>query len=110
MQNVKMHLGGVVSRGQHAKARHVLPVGLAAILCTGGIGIAKATEFPQPGTEQKVTSSQYPGVTCQVVQGPMRDGVLLTTFVYAPQWFALYKALQRLDAESELAQRHAALG
>lgn len=47
--------------------------------------VASATEFPQPGTAEKVTSSQYPGVTCQVLQAPMRDGVLLTTFVYAPQ-------------------------
>ena len=32
----------------------------------------------------QVTSPQFPGVTCEEVQVPMRDGTLLTTDVYLP--------------------------
>jgi hypothetical protein len=35
-----------------------------------GIGASMAEELPQPETDQKATSSKYPGVTCQVQPQP----------------------------------------
>src|SRR5579884_660166 len=50
-------------------------VGVAAFACAAtGSGPARAQE----------TSPSFPGVTCQVVSVPMRDGTLLTTYVYLP--------------------------
>ncbi|MBV9811324.1 MAG: CocE/NonD family hydrolase, partial [Acetobacteraceae bacterium] len=62
-------------------------------VCVLGTGLAAAQEFPQPGTPTPVTSTQYPGVTCRVVQAPMRDGVKLTTFLYEPQAAGRYPVI-----------------
>jgi len=60
-----------------ARAGHVRTV--AATLC-----LLALTLVAGAATAAKVTSSDFPGVTCEVVQVPMRDGIHLTTYVYLP--------------------------
>ena len=44
-----------------------------------------------------VTSPLYPGVVCEEVQVPMRDGTLLTTDVYQPSAAGRYPVVMQRD-------------
>ena len=45
----------------------------------------------------QVTSPEFPGVTCEEVQVPMRDGTLLTTDVYLPSAPGRYPVIMQRD-------------
>jgi putative CocE/NonD family hydrolase len=45
----------------------------------------------------QVTSPEFPGVTCEEVQVPMRDGTLLTTDVYLPSAPGRYPVVMQRD-------------
>jgi len=50
----------------------------------------------------QVTSPQFPGVTCEEVQVPMRDGTLLTTDVYLPSAPGRYPVVMQRDPYGRL--------
>lgn len=49
------------------------------------LAAALALAFAPLAMAAPVTNPNFPGVTCDTVQMPTRDGVLLTTYVYQPQ-------------------------
>jgi putative CocE/NonD family hydrolase len=48
------------------------------------LGVLAASRVPAATTAPRVTSAKAPGVTCEELRVPMRDGALLTTDVYRP--------------------------
>ncbi|MDE0362769.1 MAG: CocE/NonD family hydrolase [Rhodospirillaceae bacterium] len=57
-------------------------VSVLLILSTNCLGLSIADATSILGEIQR--SAQYPGVTCQVVESPMRDGTILRGFLYLP--------------------------
>jgi hypothetical protein len=62
--------------------RRSLLLGLRA--STAMAPLAALAQAPEQATNAPVTSPDYPGVTCQVLQAPMRDGTQLRTVTYMP--------------------------
>ncbi|HYW91872.1 MAG TPA: CocE/NonD family hydrolase [Gammaproteobacteria bacterium] len=73
-------------------------------LCLGGSLIASFGLLVLPPMAQAtaVTSPYYPGITCQVEQVPMRDGTLLTTYVYIPDGGGKYPVIMERNPYGRL--------